>query len=113
MQFVKSGDIYKVIRTTGSQDNILGIFFGKEDIEVIEWHFNNGNQKKPGTSNSKEEVLKQVLLGLESVNKSFGTNYTLSKIYFSPLDNPVNRVYSGLTAILIRHYHNGNEFTNY
>ena len=59
---------------------------------------------------SKEEVLEQVLFGLESVNKSLGTSYKLSKIYFSPFDISTNRIYSGLIAALIRHYHSGNEF---
>ena len=59
---------------------------------------------------SKEEVLEQVISGLESVNQSLGTNYKLSKISFSPFDISTNRVYSGLIAALIRHYHNGHEF---
>ena len=59
---------------------------------------------------SKEEVLQQVLSGLKLVNKSLGTNYKLSKIYFSPFDSSRNRVYSGLIGALIRHSHSGNEF---
>ena len=108
MRFSKTGNIYKIIRITGSQDNILGISFGEDDIEVIEWNFNNSDRSRIRTS--KEEVLEQVLSGLESVNKSLGTNYKLSKIYFSPFDISTNRIYSGLIAALIRHYHSGNEF---
>lgn len=104
----KADNIYKIIRITGSQDNILGIFFGEDDVEVIEWNFNNSDKSRIRTS--KEEVLKQVLFSLESINKSLGTNYKLSKIYFSPFDIPANRVYSGLIQVLIRHYHSGNEF---
>jgi hypothetical protein len=111
MRFSKTDNIYKIIRITGSQDNILGISFGEDDvevIEVIEWNFNNSDRNRIRTS--KEEVLEQVLFGLESVNKSLGTNYKLSKIYFSPFDISTNRIYSGLIAALIRHYHSGNEF---
>ena len=108
MRFSKTDNIYKIIRITGSQDNILGISFGEDDIEVIEWNFNNSDRSRIRTS--KEEVLEQVLFGLESVNKSLGTNYKLSKIYFSPFDISTNRIYSGLIAALIRHYHSGNEF---
>ena len=108
MRFSKTNNIYKIIRITGSQDNILGISFGEDDIEVIEWNFNNINKSRIRTS--KEEVLEQVLSGLESVNQSLGTNYKLSKIYFSPFDISTNRIYSGLIAALIRHYHSGNEF---
>nr|WPV76383.1 hypothetical protein [Naviculales sp.] len=108
MRFSKTDNIYKIIRITGSQDNILGISFGEDDVEVIEWNFNNSDRSRIRTS--KEEVLEQVLFGLESVNKSLGTNYKLSKIYFSPFDISTNRIYSGLIAALIRHYHNGHEF---
>ena len=108
MRFSKTDNIYKIIRITGSQDNILGISFGEDDVEVIEWNFNNSDRSRIRTS--KEEVLEQVLFGLESVNKSLGTNYKLKKIYFSPFDISTNRIYSGLIAALIRHYHSGNEF---
>ena len=91
----------------------MGISFvetnsSEANLEVIEWNFPNTNKDKIRTS--KEEVLEQVLSGLESVNKSLGTNYKLSKIYFSPFDISTNRIYSGLIAALIRHYHSGNEF---
>ena len=58
----------------------------------------------------KEEVLEQVVSGLESVNQSLGTNYKLSQIYFSPFDSGTNSVYNLLICKLIRHYHSGNEF---
>lgn len=46
MRFSKTDNIYKIIRITGSQDNILGVAFddkNKSDnnIEVIEWDFPN------------------------------------------------------------------------
>lgn len=111
MRFSKTGNIYKIIRITGLQDNILGISFvetnsSEANLEVIEWNFSNSDRSRT----SKKEVVEQVLSGLESVNKSLGTNYKLSKIYFSPFDISTNRIYSGLIAALIRHYHSGNEF---
>ena len=108
VRFSKTNNIYKIIRITGSQDNILNIFFGEDDIEVIEWDFPNINKSRIRTS--KEEVLEQVLSGLESINQSLGTNYKLSKIYFSPFDIPTYVIYLALIVVLIRHYHNGNEF---
>ena len=109
MRFSKTDNIYKIIRITGSQDNILGISFGEDDVEVIEWNFNNSDRSRIRTS--KEEVLEQVLFGLKSVNKSLGMNYKLYKIYFSPFDILTNLIYSTLIVALIRHYHIGNEFS--
>ena len=95
MGFFKKDNIYRITRITGSQNNILGITFDKENrncdnIEIIEWNFSNMDKTRIRTS--KKEVLEQVLCGLESVNQSLGTN----------------SVYN----LLIRHYHNGNEFKN-
>jgi hypothetical protein len=113
MTFSKTGNIYKIIRITGAQDNILGISFveinsSEANLEVIEWNFPNIDRTTSRTS--KEEVVEQVLSGLEWINKSLGTNYKLSKIYFSPFDSSRNRIYSTLIKVLIRHYHSGNEF---
>ena len=113
MGFFKKDNIYRITRITGSQDNILGVAFDDKDrsdnnIEVIEWNFPNIDKSRIRTS--KEEVLEQVVSGLESVNQSLGTNYKLSKIYFSPFDSGTNSVYKLLICKLIRHYHTGNEF---
>jgi hypothetical protein len=113
MGFFKKDNIYRITRITGSQDNILGAAFddkGRSDnnIEVIEWDFPNIDKSRIRTS--KEEILEQVVSGLESANQSLGTNYKLSKIYFSPFDSGANSVYNLLICKLIRHYHSGNEF---
>ena len=114
IDFVKKNDIYKIIRITGNQNNILGIVFNTKStttnqIEVTEWDFPEleiPNQ----TRTSKQEVLNQVLIGLKNVNESLGTNYKFSKIYFVPYDLSKGGIYSRLTATLVRHYHHGHEF---
>lgn len=112
MKFFKKDNIYRVIRITGSQDNILGVAFAEKDrsynyLEVIEWDFPKIEKSRSRIWTSKEKVLKQVLSGLESINESLETNYELSKIYFSSFDSAMNSIYSGLIAVLIRHYQNG------
>ena len=111
MRFSKTDNIYKIIRITGSQDNILGISFGEDDVEVIEWNFNNSDRSKIRTS--KEEVLEQVLVGLESVNQSLGTDYKLSKIYYVSCADGPNAIYQSLIRTLIIHYHNGRKFRDF
>ena len=54
MQFSKTDNIYKIIRITGSQDNILGISFGENELEIVEWNFDNIDRRRIPTS--KEEV---------------------------------------------------------
>lgn len=109
MRFSKTGDIYRIIRITGSHDNILGVSFDESNlnkIEILEWPV----AKDDKIQTSKEEVLKQVLCGLESINECLDTSYKLSKIYFLPSDSGSHSVYKLLIAQLIRHYHEGKEF---
>ena len=53
MRFSKTNNIYKILRITGSQDNILGISFGEDDIEIIEWNFNNIDKSRIRTSKKR------------------------------------------------------------
>ena len=111
--FFKEGNIYKVTRITGNRDNILGISFAEKNssedtIEVIEWYFSNSQSSQIRTS--KEEVLKQVLSGLKSINDDFGTDYQLSKIYYVPSEDGSECIYQTLLRWLIKHYHRGDEF---
>jgi hypothetical protein len=54
----------------------LGISFGEDDAEVMEWNFNSNDRSKIRIS--KDEVLEQVLFNVESINIFLGTNYKLS-----------------------------------
>ena len=110
MRFTKKNDVYRISRLTGSQDNILGVCFNKDEknetIEIIEWPIKEGEKIRT----SQQEVREQIITGLEAVNKSLKTNYKLSKIYYLPSDRSSNSVYNLLICQLIKHYHNKNEF---
>jgi hypothetical protein len=108
MQFVKDGDIYKVARITGSQDNILGVSFSEQEtaIEVVEWDVKKGAKVR----SSSTQVLDQALSGLKLVNDYLGKRYYLSKIYFLPSDSASNSVYEFLIQELIKHFDSGNAF---
>ena len=109
MQFGKKNNTYMISRITGSQDNILGVSFSDNNstnIKIIEW---NLEETKPKQT-SDDQVLKQVLSGLEEVNQFLGTNYKFSKIYFVPTESASSLISKRLTIELIRHYHSGKIF---
>lgn len=111
MGFTKKDNIYKITRMTGNYDSFLGISFAEnieQNPEIIEVQIRNPKKKK--NQPSKNEVLKQVLAGLESVNQSLGTNYKLSQIYYVPSSDKPSSMYQSLIRTLITHYHSGNEF---
>lgn len=92
MRFTKKDGICRIILLSDAQDNILGVSFDESNsnkIEILQWPVEKGYK----IQTSKEEVLEQVLSGLESVNKSRDTSYKLSKIYFLPSDRASNSVY--------------------
>ena len=77
MRFTKKDNIYRIIRLSGSQDNILGVSFGEDNkMEILEWPIDEGAKIRT----SKKEVLEQRISGLESVNQSLETNSKFSKI---------------------------------
>ena len=111
MGFTKKDNIYKITRMTGNHDSFLGISFAEnieQNPEIIE--VQSRNPKKNKNQPSKDEVLKQVLAGLKSVNQSLGTNYKLSQIYYVPSSDGPSSIYQSLIRTLIIHYHSGNDF---
>ncbi len=108
MKFIKEGDIYKVARITGTQDNILGISLAENDtdIEIVEWNIKEGSQRK----SSSHEVFEQVLKGLKKTNEELGKNYKLSKIYFLPTDSATNSIYQHLITEIIKRIDGKGEF---
>ncbi|MDH2433501.1 hypothetical protein QCD60_13050 [Pokkaliibacter sp. MBI-7] len=109
MQFIKDGEIYKIARITGSQDNILGVCFSEDEVpvEIISWSIKKGAKIK----SSPTQVLNQVLSGLEVANSVSKKKYHLSKIYFLPSDAPSNSVYKLLTKELINRIDKGLKFS--
>lgn len=117
MKLAKKDNIYIAIRITGHRNNILGISFANEgynstgnnnNIEVVEWKFPNTDNVNIGTS--KDQLLKQVFAGLDSINEILGTKYRLSKVYYVPSEYGAGSIYQTFTRELIRHHYEGKEF---
>jgi hypothetical protein len=111
MGFTRKDNIYQISIMTGNQDSYLGISFAEkieQNPEVIERQI--PNPKKNKNQPSKDEVLKEVLAGLKSVNQTLGTNYKLSNIYYVRSSDGPSSIYQSLIRRLIIHYHRGNEF---
>ena len=106
MRFIKTNEIYKIVRITGNSDNILGVCFTQKNnelLEIIEWDLKNTETIKT----SRSEIQLQVLSGLRLVNQYLNTNYRVSKIDYVPVDSPNNSIYEFLIQELIKHLHRG------
>ncbi|QBG97582.1 hypothetical protein [Xanthomonas oryzae] len=100
MQFVKDGDIYKVARITGVQDNILGVTFADQATEVELVALQIDESKKIRTK--PDDLLAQVSEGLAEVNAELGKIYFLSKVFYAPNESSENFVYKMLIKELVR-----------
>ncbi|WP_199100196.1 hypothetical protein [Dyella sp. ASV21] len=100
MQAVKSGDVYKIARITGAQDNFLGVRFAARDGEIELVALGPKDARKIGAEPG--EVLRQVTIGLADVNLELGTSYCLSKIFYLPSESTANSVYELLIAALVK-----------
>lgn len=102
MKFAKKDNIYRIILITGSQNNILDVFFGEDNkMEILDtwmanwrgWENSNFKKRSFRTNNFRFGVGQSL-----SWNKP---NYKLSKIYFLPSDRALDSVYNLLICKLI------------
>lgn len=108
MQFSKRGDIFQVIRITGSQDNFLGIELGQHGtgMRVVEWSLDNGEPERA----TPDEVGRQVRQAVDAFNRENGTCLAASVVYFAKEDSARGEVYAMLTKSILSRIHRGESF---
>ncbi|MDQ1920231.1 hypothetical protein [Massilia pseudoviolaceinigra] len=108
MQFIFSGDAYQVARVTGPQHNLLGISLGDgtDAVDVVALPIRAGDAARI----DRNDVLAQVMAGLQTVNHTLGKRYAISRILFVPSDTPSPSVYALLTVELIQRIDQQGEF---
>jgi hypothetical protein len=114
IDFFEKDDIYIITQIIENRNNnILGISFADEKSErnTIEVHERNLRQyHNSPIQTSREEILDQVLWGIEIVNQFLGTDYNISKIYYILGQDDSEKIYKNLIIMLVLHYHGGNKF---
>ncbi|MDQ1834241.1 hypothetical protein [Massilia scottii] len=100
MQFIRSGDAYQVARVTGPQHNLLGISLGDgtDAVDVVALPIRAGEHARV----DRNDVLAQVMAGLQTANHALDKRYAIARILFVPSDTPSSSVYAMLTVELIR-----------
>lgn len=108
MQFLAENDFYKVARITGPSHNFLAIRLSEKDCmtTAAALPVRNG-----GSSNiRKDDVLLQVLSGLQSINVELNSEYHIAEVQFIPSDTESDSVYRMLTRELVRRIHDRGGF---
>ena len=110
MQFVRDGELFRVISITGPTHNLLGLMFGGQegdevDIDVMDI--------KPDETKQLDatEVKRQVCEGVDAANQAFGTRYLLKRIQFVPSDSPPAENYRTLAMKVVERLANDGNFT--
>lgn len=108
MQFLYDGSFYKAVKISGPKHNLLSLSLGVncKAPEVVEL----SSKEKGSQKLDRDEVLSQVVFGLEQVNKELGTNYVVETIQYVPSDSPSKQVYIELTQSIIKKIHEGGIF---
>ena len=103
MQFLYDGHFYKAVKVSGPKHNLLSIALGDncKAPEIVEL----SSKEKGSQRLDSDEVLSQVVFGLEQVNKELGTNYMVETIQYVPSDTPSKQVYIELTQSIIKKIH--------
>ena len=108
MQFILDNGVYKISRITGPTHNFLGIRLGdnSNSVEVSALPVKQGEAQRV----EKNDVLKQVLAGLQDINSELAKGYSVSEVFFVPSDTPSSSVYKLLTIELIKRIDEGGDF---
>jgi len=77
VQFVRDGDLFKVVSITGPSHNFLGLSFGGQDGAPIDMDIMDIKPDEPKQLLASD-VEAQVCEGIDIANKSFGTPYRVS-----------------------------------
>jgi len=109
MQYVFDGELYKIIKITGPQHNMLALGFG-ESLAAIE--VKDLKKSKDNVINIFPlQVRNQVLRGLNEINEELGTNYKVVKIQFVSSDSPSETIYVELSKEIVKRLNAGEKFT--
>jgi len=100
MKFIFDGEFYKITRVTGVHHNFLGISFCDDCNTPLEIKAFSSESKQESVFES--DVKKQVIQGIEEINKELETNYKVKKIQFVSSDTPSNSVYSYLAKEIVK-----------
>jgi hypothetical protein len=105
MQFIDTDPLYKIVRVTGPQHNLLGLQLSHEpvagDPEIEALDQATG---KPGALIGRE-VAAQVMLGVAEASAELQRTYHVDKIQYVSTDTPPVTVYRQLALEILRRVH--------
>lgn len=110
MQFVRDGDLFKVVSITGPTRNYLGITFGGQEETGIDIDVMDIRPDEPGYLEA-DDVEAEVLAGVEAANKLLGTSYRVQRIQFVRSDSPPAETYRNLAMKLVERVESKEPFT--
>ena len=108
MQYIKDKDLYKVARITGPTHNLLAVRLSEKkcSTQVVSLPIKQGDIERL----EGDEVLAQVLAGLDEVNKELEKEYFISEVQFVPSDTGPISIYEFLVKELIKRIDSKGEF---
>ena len=107
MRYSLKADVYRVVRVTGPQHNLLGLSFSKSAPERV------ALERLSGPSNGaidEEELVRAVLSGVAKANAAVGANYYVSRVQYVPTDTPAAGIYSDLAQLIVERIASGRQF---
>jgi len=102
MQFIAKAPLYKIIRITGPQHNLLGLqiapgpMAGMPVIEALD-----RPSGEPGQL-VEREVIEQVMHGVDEASRELNQTYGIEKIQYISTDSPPVEVYRYLAIEILR-----------
>ena len=111
MQFIRDGEVFKVVKISGPTHNFLGLAFGGQDGTPIDVDVMDIKPDEPKRLEASE-VEAEVCHGIAAANEAFGTAYRVNRIQFVPSDSPPVEIYRELAMKLIERLARNEPFTS-
>lgn len=104
MKLIVDNDKFKMAFVSGPRHNFLSLVIVDNKLN-FEFEINDLSDDNKGGINNQQQVKKQILEGLDYVNKELGTNYRISHAEYSSSDTSSNNLYTALTINIIKEAH--------
>ena len=102
MQFIDNKPIYKIIRVTGPQHNMLVVRLSDKKLDSLPAIEDLESNDKCVGKLIAEEVRQQVMQGVEQASLELGRSYFVEKIQYLSTDSLPVSIYKDLAVEIVR-----------
>ena len=104
MKLIVDDNKFKMAKITGPRHNFLSLSIVKNKLN-FDFNLNDVEESNHNIQINEDTITKQILDGLDKINKALNKNYRIEFAEYSSKDTPSENVYEELTMNIIEKAH--------